>query len=142
MSRILRRPMFRGGRVDSRGTGITTGLMDGGRVGFYRGGALSYNPNNQSQTNTLTQAYKPAGLPQSFINFFQGNVANQKNNNRFSIPINKEGLAAVEDYPIVEPGSNLNKELFASNPDVATDANNMPEEQFQMQNHIALTKLY
>jgi hypothetical protein len=26
MSRILRRPMFRGGRVDSRGTGITSGL--------------------------------------------------------------------------------------------------------------------
>ena len=26
MSRILRRPMFRGGPVDSRGTGITTGL--------------------------------------------------------------------------------------------------------------------
>ena len=44
MSRILRRPMFRGGRVDSRGTGITSGLMDdtgyadGGRVGFFRGG--------------------------------------------------------------------------------------------------------
>ena len=34
MSRILRRPMFRGGAVDSRGTGITSGLMDGGRVGF------------------------------------------------------------------------------------------------------------
>ena len=34
MSRILRRPMFRGGPVDSRGTGITSGLMDGGRVGF------------------------------------------------------------------------------------------------------------
>ena len=28
MSRILRRPMFRGGKVDSRGTGITSGLMD------------------------------------------------------------------------------------------------------------------
>ena len=39
MSRILRRPMFRGGRVDSRGTGITSGLMDGGRVG-YNGGNL------------------------------------------------------------------------------------------------------
>jgi hypothetical protein len=42
MSRILRRPMFRGGRVDSRGTGITSGLddgyMDGGRVEFQRGG--------------------------------------------------------------------------------------------------------
>ena len=128
MSRILRRPMFRGGRVDSRGTGITTGLMDGGRVGLFRGGALSYNPNNQSQTNTLTQAYTPKGVPQSFLNFFQGNVANRNNNNRFSIPINKEGLAAIEDYPIVKPGSNLNTELFASNPDVATDANNMPEE--------------
>jgi len=30
MSRILRRPMFRGGRVDSYGTGIATGLADGG----------------------------------------------------------------------------------------------------------------
>ena len=26
MSRILRRPMFRGGSVDSRGSGITSGL--------------------------------------------------------------------------------------------------------------------
>ena len=47
MSRILRRPMFRGGRVDSRGTGITSGLMDdtgyadGGRVGF-QGGGFNY----------------------------------------------------------------------------------------------------
>jgi hypothetical protein len=34
MSRILRRPMFRGGPVDSRGTGITSGLgyEKGGRV--------------------------------------------------------------------------------------------------------------
>ena len=36
MSRILRRPMFRGGRVDSRGTGIASGLSynKGGRVGL------------------------------------------------------------------------------------------------------------
>ena len=47
MSRILRRPMFGGGKViDSRGTGITSGLMDtpsyanGGRVGFFNGGDL------------------------------------------------------------------------------------------------------
>ena len=38
MSRILRRPMFRGGPVDSRGTGITSGLYDGGRVGLANGG--------------------------------------------------------------------------------------------------------
>ena len=30
--------MFRGGRVDSRGTGITSGLADGGRVGMFEGG--------------------------------------------------------------------------------------------------------
>lgn len=33
MSKVLRRPMFRGGRVDSRGTGITSGLMDEGQIG-------------------------------------------------------------------------------------------------------------
>ena len=40
MSRILRRPMFRGGPVDSRGTGITAnlGYNNGGRVNFSNGG--------------------------------------------------------------------------------------------------------
>ena len=37
MSKILRRPMFRGGRVDSRGTGITSGLMDG----YMNGGTVT-----------------------------------------------------------------------------------------------------
>jgi hypothetical protein len=37
MSRILRRPMFRGGRVNSYGTGIASGLADGGRVGYANG---------------------------------------------------------------------------------------------------------
>ena len=44
MSRILRRPMFRGGRVSSYGTGIASGLADGGRVGFRNGGG-SYTSN-------------------------------------------------------------------------------------------------
>ena len=35
MSNILRRPMFRGGRVDSRGTGITSGL------GYAQGGSVN-----------------------------------------------------------------------------------------------------
>ena len=35
MSRILRRPMFRGGRVDSRGTGIASGL------GYAGGGSVN-----------------------------------------------------------------------------------------------------
>ena len=33
MSRILRRPMFRGGGVSSYGTGIAHGLADGGAIG-------------------------------------------------------------------------------------------------------------
>jgi len=42
MSRVLRRPMFRGGIADSEGVGITSGLNDGyatgGRVNLQRGG--------------------------------------------------------------------------------------------------------
>ena len=37
MSRILRRPMFRGGRVSSYGNGIATGLANGGRPGYKDG---------------------------------------------------------------------------------------------------------
>ena len=53
MSRILRRPMFRGGRVSSYGTGIASGLADGGRVGFYRGGSGSYDPTHNKQGMVL-----------------------------------------------------------------------------------------
>ena len=41
MSRILRRPMFRGGRVNSYGTGIASGLADGGRVGYQSAGFVT-----------------------------------------------------------------------------------------------------
>ena len=41
MSRILRRPMFRGGPVDSRGSGITSGLAYGGRPGYNRGNLVA-----------------------------------------------------------------------------------------------------
>ena len=37
MSRILRRPMFRGGKVSSYGTGIASGL---GRQGYAPGGVV------------------------------------------------------------------------------------------------------
>jgi hypothetical protein len=51
MSNILRRPMFRGGRVDSRGTGITSGLgyANGGRIGLA-----------QSYPGTVGQAQRQA----------------------------------------------------------------------------------
>ena len=53
MSRILRRPMFRGGPVSSYGTGIASGLANGGRVNLYRGGGTSYNPTIQNQGKVL-----------------------------------------------------------------------------------------
>jgi hypothetical protein len=40
MSRILRRPLFRGGPVSSYGTGIASGLADNRRVGLDNGGFL------------------------------------------------------------------------------------------------------
>ena len=40
MSNILRRPMFRGGRVSSYGNGIASGLADGGRVGYQEAGLV------------------------------------------------------------------------------------------------------
>jgi hypothetical protein len=60
MSRILRRPMFRGGSVDSYGTGIASGL--GTRSGYYRGG-VSYNPYNKAQTSNLLGRNTPKVLP-------------------------------------------------------------------------------
>ena len=60
MSRILRRPMFRGGPVDSRGTGITSGLMDGGRVGLQSGGA-PFNVNPGARTVVPTQSTMQTG---------------------------------------------------------------------------------
>jgi len=66
MSKILRRPMFRGGRVDSRGTGITTGLdrpgMQGGGMPPATGGSLL-----QRATDFFTKpALGPDGKPIPF----------------------------------------------------------------------------
>ena len=62
MSRILRRPMFRGGRVDSRGTGITSGLgyEKGGRVGLQGGGA-PFNINPGARTAIPTSSTMQTG---------------------------------------------------------------------------------
>ena len=58
MSRILRRPMFRGGRVDSRGTGITSGLSyeKGGRVGLKRGTFPDYSGDGKTTMKDILMA--------------------------------------------------------------------------------------
>jgi len=66
MSKILRRPMFRGGPVDSRGTGITSGLMDGGRVGYQNGNIVlggDLLKKNQPNLSTLANTRFSAAMP-------------------------------------------------------------------------------
>jgi hypothetical protein len=72
MSRILRRPMFRGGRVDSRGTGITSGLMDGGRVGFDNGGSPFLRTPISMSGSQITESQK--SKPYLDINKFNYNA--------------------------------------------------------------------
>jgi len=71
MSNILRRPMYRGGRVDSRGTGMTSGLgyAGGGQIG---GGTIYGNPmpdgrygfaNPQPANMALFLANQAKGIP-------------------------------------------------------------------------------
>jgi len=84
MSNTLRRPMFRGGRVDSRGTGITSGLMDdtgyadGGRVGFQKGGSyFTDTPFGRVLSDVglagrgmLSDLYNVAGVPTNIATEF------------------------------------------------------------------------
>ena len=86
MSKTLRRPMFRGGRVNSRGTGITSGLddqgyADGGRVGFQGGGSyFTDTPFGRvlgdiglAGRGILSDLYNVAGVPTNIATeFFTG----------------------------------------------------------------------
>ena len=74
MSRILRRPMFRGGRVDSRGTGITSGLADGGRVGYNVAGLVS-----PGMATELARGPRYSGKGLSGANIFQRALVKSKN---------------------------------------------------------------
>ena len=60
MSRILRRPMFRGGPVDSRGLGITAnlGYNNGGRVGYSNGGDILAKNTGITTANLFAPGYK------------------------------------------------------------------------------------
>ena len=83
MSKILRRPMFRGGSVDSRGTGITSGLMDkpkrglvdepGGYAGEVRTGGdllknvnIKFDPFYQNMNMDQLRAFQALGMGNPF----------------------------------------------------------------------------
>ena len=94
MSRILRRPMFRGGRVDSRGTGITSGLdkpkrglvnEPGGYAGEKSGMDFLKNALNKYVLGSKTQIgntspFSVNVLPQK--NFFEQMISNNQFGNQ------------------------------------------------------------
>jgi hypothetical protein len=65
MSRILRRPMFRGGRVSSYGTGITSGLADGGMPD--KRGLVTGPGGYQGRGKRIPQQYKEKILSPSYF---------------------------------------------------------------------------
>jgi hypothetical protein len=99
MSRTLRRPMFRGGRVSAYGTGIASGLADGGRVGYWRDfqggmvlGSELYPKPNITTLEDLQNAYQGA-------NWASRNIVDQK----FEKEVGSEGdvvEVGIEDLDI------------------------------------------
>ena len=69
MSKILRRPMFRGGPVSSYGTGIASGLgyNEGGRVGYKDAGSVS---GDISKEEVLFKLLKKSNIDEN--NFLKG----------------------------------------------------------------------
>jgi len=62
MSKILRRPMFRGGPVSSYGNGIASGLAEGGRVGYVEGGSTSKDDIKQKIIEQVMIEFPDASL--------------------------------------------------------------------------------
>ena len=104
MSRILRRPMFRGGRVDSRGTGITSGLdkpkrglvdEPGGYAGeeFLIGQGMFDELQNTGGSRSYTQYKKPIGPPRGGLsggNIYTRALAKARNLpfvGKFAVPL-------------------------------------------------------
>ena len=77
MSKILRRPMFRGGPVSSYGTGIASGLgyNEGGRVGYEQGGDVGFfksiynaiNPTSGEIVERMQEAQSAPSLAETLM---------------------------------------------------------------------------
>ena len=108
MSKILRRPMFRGGgKVSSYGNGIATGLADGGRVGLDIGGIPAWaqsaaeNRGYKTGTNLLKDNIESFGRA-DIMNFIQNNPGSLN-----SDIFNKEGMIEDENGNLIMPDSRM-----------------------------------
>ena len=96
MSRILRRPMFRGGPVDSRGTGITSGL------GYENGGRVGYDNGGQILRKARARIRGPQDLGITNVNpFFQSgmNIGTRRKPNFVDTPLYEE-FPQVSQFPL------------------------------------------
>ena len=94
MSRILRRPMFRGGPVDSRGTGITTGL-DQPRSKFEIGGLSSRSNRFFGDTGNVFTS----GLALQPVSSFTPRVSRRGRNINPPLPSDLTAKTGVSDSP-------------------------------------------
>jgi len=120
MSRILRRPMFRGGRVDSRGTGITTGLTDkpkrglvdepGGYAGYEDELAKVQYQQNRQRNKQFTYQSVVDRMNDYYNKLYTGGVNEDDLNNSMQIapPMSPEDIAQSNIY---ESGPDGKKEF-------------------------------
>ena len=110
MSRILRRPMFRGGPVDSRGTGITTGL-DQPRIGARYGRFFGDRGNPYVPEPLKVGQVSQGGLGRGRFNFANpGATLEDAEGLLASNTMMTDGSAAgIEDASLIEsaPGEGL-----------------------------------
>ena len=126
MSRILRRPMFRGGPVDSRGTGITAnlGYNNGGRVGYKERGFV-VQPPSASGLFSIQDILKQVGAPMTGQQIFdyateKGINLGNKKLNEYSLFIPETVEVAVGEDIIEKPYSEI---LRSEGPQVYQDPN-------------------
>jgi len=125
MSKILRRPMFRGGRVDSRGTGITAnlGYKAGGRVGYSNGGPLYPAGFSVAQAQGITGAdIKKMAEDKVFFSGLGKDTAQLNStlkdlyNNYIQAPLEKAGNRAI-DYAFGTEFEDKDAPFFGNNQD-------------------------
>ena len=116
MSRVLRRPMFRGGYVDSEGTGITSGLTEP-RQGYANGPTIEgVQP---SFTQRIYDIFNPS--TQTIVERLQANQ---------------------QQSPAVEEGSVLQSIYDAINPSKETIVKRLQERQLAQREPIIKTQSY
>ena len=122
MSRILRRPMFRGGPVDSRGTGITSGLgyENGGRVGYDNGGAI---------TQSARQKFRRGNLGIAGVNPFftpRINIGTQRRPKFIDTPLYEE-FPQVSQFPLMADAGTIMTDAAVDTSSVDTGDINLGE---------------